>query len=201
MMRRGGPGDVVSPWYCESAVSWTRELPAPHSGASSPPSRVVERQAPPGLPQPRGGQDMDQLIARCAGLDVHKQTIAVCLRLPGPARCREPARRRAPVAPPEPIRELRDLTRYRKSLIEERTREANRLHKVLEDAGVKLASVATKVLGELAKGRLRAKLPALRQALAGRFRGHHAFLVSQLLAHLDYMEEAIDALSARLGEV
>lgn len=244
---------------------------------------------------------MDQLIARCAGLDVHKQTIAVCLRLPGSSgeRTQQVRTHGTPTAellavrdwlaahavthvamestgvywkpvyyvledaftllvvnaahmrnvpgrktdvqdgvwiaqllehgllqgsfvPPEPIRELRDLTRYRKSLIEERTREANRLHKVLEDAGVKLASVATNVLGvsgramlealvagttnpevlaELARGRLRAKLPGLRQALAGRFRGHHAFLVSQLLTHLDYMEEAIDALSARLGEV
>src|SRR3954467_1820004 len=89
--------------------------------------------------------------------------------------------------PPRPIRELRDLTRYRKSLIKERQQEANRLHKVLEDAGIKLACVASDVLGvsgrqmldallsdtrdpdvlaELARGRLRAKLPALRQALA-----------------------------------
>jgi transposase len=85
--------------------------------------------------------------------------------------------------PPPAIRELRDLTRYRKVLIEERTRQANRLHKVLEDAGIKLASVATRVLGvsgramldalvagttdpgvlaDLARGRLRTKLPALR---------------------------------------
>jgi hypothetical protein len=111
-------------------------------------------------------------------------------------------------AEPAPIRELRDLTRYLKVLIQDRTREANRLHKLLEDAGIKLASVATDVLGvsglamldalvrgmtdpevlaELARGKLRAKLPALRQALTGRFRPHHAVLVSQLLAHLDYM--------------
>src|SRR5439155_3248579 len=54
---------------------------------------------------------------------------------------------RASFVPPAPIRELRDLTRYRRALIEERTREANRLHKVLEDAGIKLASVASDVLG------------------------------------------------------
>jgi transposase len=92
--------------------------------------------------------------------------------------------------PPKPIRQLRDLTRYRKALIGERTRMVNRLHKLLEDAGVKLATVATDVMGisgrammraliegqadpealaELAKGKLRAKLPALRKALAGRF--------------------------------
>ena len=54
---------------------------------------------------------------------------------------------RGSFVPPAPIRELRDLTRYRKVLIQDRTREANRLHKLLEDAGIKLASVATDVLG------------------------------------------------------
>jgi transposase len=129
---------------------------------------------------------------------------------------------RGSFVPPAPIRELRDLTRYRKVLIQDRTREANRLHKHLEDAGIKLASVATDVLGvsgramlealvrgttdpevlaELARGKLRAKLPALRQALAGRFRPHHAFLVSQLLAHLDYIDETIATVSERIEEV
>lgn len=124
--------------------------------------------------------------------------------------------------PPPPIRELRDLTRYRKSLIEERSRGAQRLHKVLEDAGIKLSSVATDVLGasgramldalvagthdpevlaELARGRLRAKLPALRQALEGRFRGHHGLLVAQMLAHLDYLDETIETLSAEVDRV
>jgi transposase len=129
---------------------------------------------------------------------------------------------RGSFVPPAPIRELRDLTRYRKVLIQDRTREANRLHKLLEDAGIKLASVATDILGvsgramlealvrgttdpevlaELARGKLRAKLPALRQALRGQFRPHHAFLVSQLLAHLDYVDETITTLSERIGEV
>ena len=124
--------------------------------------------------------------------------------------------------PPAPIRELRELTRRRKNLIQERTREANRLHKVLEDAGVKLSSVASDILGasgramldalvlgttnpevlaELARGKLRQKLPALRQALTGRFRRHHAFLVSQLLAHLDYLDEAIENVSQQIAEV
>jgi transposase len=127
---------------------------------------------------------------------------------------------RGSFVPPVPLRELRDLTRYRKALIQERTREANRLHKVLEDAGIKLASVATDVLGvsgramlkalvagttdpnvlaDLARGALREKLPALRQALAGRFRAHHAFLVSQQLAHLDYLDEVVDTVSVRRG--
>jgi transposase len=128
---------------------------------------------------------------------------------------------RGSFVPPVPIRELRDFTRYRKALIQERTREANRLHKVLEDAGIKLASVATDVLGvsgramlqalvagttdpnalaDLARGALRKKLPALRQALAGRFRAHHAFLASQQLAHLDYLDEVVDAVSAQIAE-
>src|SRR5262245_29645165 len=97
---------------------------------------------------------------------------------------------RGSFVPPAPIRELRDLTRYRKALIHDRTRVANRLHKALEDAGMKLASVASDILGvsgramlaalvqgttdpavlaDLARGRLRGKLPALRQALASRF--------------------------------
>jgi transposase len=128
---------------------------------------------------------------------------------------------RASFVPPRPIRELRDLTRYRKTLIGDRAAEANRLHKVLEDAGVKLSSVASNVLGvsgrlmlealcqgsndpvalaELARGRLRSKLPALRRALESRFRDHHAFLVAQILDHLDYLDEAIAACSARIEE-
>lgn len=126
---------------------------------------------------------------------------------------------RGSFVPPPAIRELRDLTRYRKALLQDRTREANRLHKLLEDAGLKLATVATDVLGasgramltalvagttdpavlaDLARGRLRAKLPALRQALTGRFRGHHAFLLTQLLAHLDYLDEVIATLSQEI---
>lgn len=123
--------------------------------------------------------------------------------------------------PPQPIRDLRDLTRRRKTLTQERQREANRLHKVLEDAGIKLGSVASDVLGasgkamlgalvggtrdpqllaDLAKGQLRAKLAALEKALTGRFRDHHAFMVSDILAHLDYLEERIAAFSARIEE-
>jgi transposase len=123
--------------------------------------------------------------------------------------------------PPAPIRDLRDLTRARKALSQDRTRAANRLHKVLEDAGLKLASVANDVLGvsgramlealvrgttdprvlaDLARGKLRAKLPALRQALTGRFRAHHAFLVSQLLAQLDFLEESIEQVSGQIGQ-
>src|SRR5919106_393738 len=249
----------------------------------------------------RGGAAMEQVLERCAGLDVHKKTVAVCVRVPGVHGDRAqhvrtfgtttadlltlqdwlaahgvthvamestgvywrpvfyvledaftcilanaaqiaqvPGRKtdikdcawiaqllehgliRGSIVPPVPIRELRDLTRYRAALIGEHTRETNRLQKVLEDAGIKLASVASDVLGvsgramldaltqgtrdpdvlaDLARGALRRKLPALRQALAGRFRPHHAFLVSQVLAHLDYLDEVIEALSTRLDEV
>jgi len=128
------------------------------------------------------------------------------------AQCLECGLLRASFIPPPPIRELRDLTRYRKALIEDRTREANRLHKVLQDAGLRLSNVATDILGvsgramlaalvqgttdptilaDLARGKLRRKLPALRAALTGHFRPHHALLVGHLLAHLDYLDELI----------
>jgi transposase len=124
--------------------------------------------------------------------------------------------------PPRPFRELRDLTRYRKALIRARTSEVNRLHKVLEDAGVKLATVASDVMGvsgremmraliggvadpqvlaELARARLRAKLPELRKALTARFRDHHAFLLARMLAHVEALEADIDVLSTRIAEL
>jgi transposase len=124
--------------------------------------------------------------------------------------------------PPRPFRELRDLTRYRKALIRARTSEVNRLHKVLEDAGVKLATVASDVMGvsgremmcalikgvadpqvlaELARARLRTKIPELRKALTARFREHHAFLLARMLAHVEALEADIDVLSARIVEL
>ncbi len=128
---------------------------------------------------------------------------------------------RASFVPPKPIRALRDLTRYRKSLIQERQREANRLHKVLQDAGIKLTSVVSDVLGvssrqmleallsgsrdpevlaALAKGQLRKKIPELQRALAGDFQAHHALIVSQILAHLDYLDERIATLSQEVEQ-
>jgi transposase len=123
--------------------------------------------------------------------------------------------------PPPPIRELRDLTRYRLQQVRERAREVNRLCKVLEDSNLKLTSVVTDVMGvsgramltalvagttdpavlaELARGRLRKKLPALQRALAGRFRRHHAFLVEHILAKIDYLDESIEQLNAEIDE-
>ena len=123
--------------------------------------------------------------------------------------------------PSKPIRSLRNLTRYRKAQIQERQREANRLHKILEDTGIKLDCVATDILGasgramldalvagttdpevlaELAKGKLRAKIPALKDALVGRFDRQHALIVSAILAHLDFLDEQIQLLSDEIEE-
>jgi len=244
---------------------------------------------------------MERLFERCAGLDIHKDTVVACVRVPGQegGRYQEartfgttteqllvlldwlrswgvtlvgmestgiywrpvyylledhmecwllnaqhlrnvPGRKtdvkdaewicqlvehglvRASFVPPREIRELRDLVRYRKAQIEERTREVQRLEKTLQDAGIKLSSVASRVLGvsgrlmldamisgthnpevlaELAKGKLRNKLPALREALQGRFTGHHALIVSRQLAHIDFLDEAIAELSQQVDEV
>ncbi len=126
---------------------------------------------------------------------------------------------KASFVPPPEIRELRDLTRYRGQQARDRTQEANRLYKVLEDAGVKLTSVVSDVMGasgramlaalvkgttdvtvlaDLAQGKLRKKLPELRRALEGRFRPHHAFLIEQILAKIDFLDETIQRLTAEL---
>lgn len=245
---------------------------------------------------------VDVVVARCAGLDVHKDTVVACVRTPGPrgrrvsevrtfgtmtvellalrdwlvahevsrvgmestgeywkpvyyvleeaveqpwllnaAHLRNVPGRKTDVAdavwiaqlvehglvrpsfvPPPPIRELRQLTRYRTTQIEERAREAQRLDKNLQDAGLKLSSVASDILGrsgrdmldalvagtrdadvlaDLARGRLRAKIPALTQALTGRFGPTHAVVIGEILAHLDYLDEAIGRVSAQIDEV
>jgi transposase len=244
---------------------------------------------------------MDQIVDRCAGLDVHKDTVVATVRVPGEQGQRHeelhtfgttthellalrdwlkswevslvgmeatgvywkpvyyvledevecwllnarhmhnvPGRKtdvadsawiaqliehglvRPSFVPPRPIRDLRDLTRYRKVQIEERGREAQRLDRVLQDAGLKLSSVATDILGvsgraildalvsgtrdadvlaDLARGRLRAKLPQLQEALQGRFRPHHALIVGEILAKLDYLDEMIGRLSEEIGRL
>jgi transposase len=243
---------------------------------------------------------METMVERCAGLDVHKDTVVACVRTPGPKGQREvelrefgtmtrdllelrewlvekkvtlvgmeatgvywkpiyyvledalecwllnarhlrnvPGRKtdmqdaawiaqlvehglvKPSFVPPKPIRELRNLARYRKAQIEERTRESQRLDKILQDAGIKLSSVASDIRGvsgktiltalvagetdgqrlaELAKGQLRKKLPALEAALQGRFSRHHALIVSEILAKLDYLDELIDRLSDEVGD-
>jgi transposase len=121
--------------------------------------------------------------------------------------------------PPPPIRELRDLTRYRLQQVRDRAQEVNRLCKVLEDAGLKLTTVITDVMGvsgramlralvagttdpgvlaDLARGKLRQKLPALQRALQGRFRAHHAFLLQQILTKIDFLDETVERVTAEI---
>ena len=127
----------------------------------------------------------------------------------------------ASFVPPAEVRELRDLTRYRATLVEEGARVVNRIEKVLEDANLKLASVMTDILGvsgrailasivreeedperlaEMARCRLRAKLPALREALRGRVTEHHRFLLRRLLEHVRFVESEIAKLEERIAE-
>ncbi len=128
---------------------------------------------------------------------------------------------RASFVPDLPQRELRELTRYRTTLIRERAAERNRIQKTLEGAGIKLGSVASDVLGssgrlmlealvegttdaatmaDLAKGSLRTKLPQLERALTGKVGAHQRFLIAHQLAHLDGLDELIDQLSQEIAE-
>lgn len=246
---------------------------------------------------------MDVIVARCAGLDVHKNTVVACVRTPGPgggrvstvrrfrtftASLRElrdwlvaqgvtqvvmeatgvywkpvwhvlepvpglelllanahavknlPGRKtdvadsqwlaqlcecgliRASFVPPPVIAQLRDLTRYRKKLIEERSRETQRIQKLLEDAGIKLDSVVSDILGVsarqmlealiagvrdvealagLARTRLRSKIPQLRLALEGRFDAHHALMLRMHLEHIDQLSASIVRLDEETDRV
>jgi transposase len=129
---------------------------------------------------------------------------------------------RGSFVPPPAIRELRDLTRYRKRLIQAHTAECQRIHKTLEDASIRLGSVAADVLGvsgramlrallagerdpkvlaELARGRLRNKLPELREALRGRFGAHHALLLRLALDHVEQLERSIAELDMAVDQV
>lgn len=243
---------------------------------------------------------MDAIVERCAGLDVHKDTVVATVRVPGTGRRRRqetatfgttareivrlgdwlagfevtlvameatgvywkpvfygledrftcwlcnafhlrnvPGRKtdvadsvwicqlvehglvRPSFVPPPPIRQLRNLTRARKAQANERGRTVQRLDKILQDAGIKLNSVASTtlsasaramlealisgqrdpvVLAELAKGRMRAKIPALREALDGRFDAHHAAIVAQLLGHIDALDAGLATLDARITD-
>jgi transposase len=246
---------------------------------------------------------VDVIVARCAGLDVHKNTVMACVRTPSPdggrvsrvrrfrtftASLRElrdwlvaegvtqvameatgvywkpvwhvleavpglelllanahavknlPGRKtdvadsewlaqlcecgliRASFVPPPVIAQLRDLTRYRKKLIEERARETQRVQKLLEDAGVKLDSVVSDILGisarqmlealiagvrdvealaGLARTRMRPKIPQLRLALEGRFGAHHALMLRMHLDHIDQLSVAIERLDVEVDRV
>jgi transposase len=123
--------------------------------------------------------------------------------------------------PPAPIRELRELTRHRKALVYQRTQEVNRLEKLLEGANIKLAAVATSLLGksardmlqallggeedpvalaELARGRMRAKTPQLRQALQGNVHPFQKVILRQILAHIEFLEASMAQLEAEIDQ-
>lgn len=123
---------------------------------------------------------------------------------------------------PQPIRRLRDLTRYRRSLVRDRTREKQRMEKLLEDAQIKLSSVindifgvsgrkmlqamiegehSSNVLAELALGSMRNKIPLLKEALRGHFDDHHAFLCAKMLGRIDALSGDIAEVTARIEEL
>jgi transposase len=129
---------------------------------------------------------------------------------------------RGSCVPPATIRELRDLTRARSLMTRERGREIQRLEKLLEDAGIKLSSVASDITGvsgrlmlqalidgqrdpdvlaDLAKRRLRVKIPELTEALTGRFTEHHAFLARMHLEVVDQRTRQIEELNTRIEVV
>ena len=154
--------------------------------------------------------------AHAKGLPGRKTDVADCAWL---AQLGECGLLKASFVPPEPVRHLRDLTRYRSTLTVERSREAQRLEKELEDAGIKISSVASNILGlsgramlaalidgeddaqvmaEMARGRMRPKIPALVQALTGNFGEHHSFLCRLHLTRIDELSATIEELSARI---
>ena len=123
--------------------------------------------------------------------------------------------------PPKPQRALRELTRYRTRLVQERARVVNRVQKLLEGANIKLSSVATDIMGvsaramlaeivagetdaeqmaDLARGRMRSKIPKLEKALTGLVQPHHRFVLAQQLDHIDFLDEKVETLSIRIGQ-
>lgn len=128
---------------------------------------------------------------------------------------------RASFIPPKPQRVLRELTRYRTTLVRERARLVNRVEKLLESTNIKLSSVVTDVMGvsakamlteltggatdpqalaELAKGRLRKKAKELAAALTGRVDDHHRFILAQQLGHIDFLDEQIETMNQQISQ-
>ena len=126
----------------------------------------------------------------------------------------------ASFVPPKPQRALRTLTRYRTTLVQERARVVNRVQKLLEEANIKLASVATNIQGvsarailaelaagqtdakhlaNLARGKMRSKIPALEKALTGLVQPHHRFLLTRQLAHIDFLDEQVEELNTEIA--
>jgi transposase len=123
--------------------------------------------------------------------------------------------------PPKPQRALRELTRYRTRLVQERARVVNRVQKLLEGANIKLSSVASDVMGvsaramlaeivagqtdaelmaDLARGRMRSKIPELEKALTGIVQPHHRFVLAQQLDHIDFLDEKVETFSLRIEQ-
>jgi len=123
--------------------------------------------------------------------------------------------------PPQPIRRLRDLTRYRSALVAQASAEKNRVEKLLEDAQIKLSVVASDIFGvsgrdmmaaliagqrdptvlaELARARMRTKIPVLQEAFVGHFEDHHAFLLAQMLERIDATQAAVAKVEERIEE-
>jgi transposase len=128
---------------------------------------------------------------------------------------------RSSFVPPAFQRELRELTRYRTSVVEERSRTINRLQKILEDTNLKLSAVATDLMGlsareilaallagetnptvlaELARGKMRAKRDLLVQARPWQFKPHHRLLIGEQVAHIDALDEEIERLSTDIAQ-
>lgn len=128
---------------------------------------------------------------------------------------------KASFIPPAPQRELRDLTRYRSSLVADRAQLINRMHKLLEDANIKLTSVATditgvsgrnilaalaegeedpEVLADFARARMRRKIPELKEALVGKVKPHHRFMLEKLLGELVFYDQEIDAFNQEISQ-
>jgi transposase len=201
---------------------------------------------------------VDVIVARCAGLDVHKNTVMACVRAPGPDGGRISTVRRFGTFT-DALRQLRawlvaeGVTQVAmeatgvywkpvwhvleavpefelllanahavKNMIEERSRETQRIQKLLEDAGIKLDSVVSDILGvsarqmlealiagvrdvealaELAQTRMRPKIPQLRRALEGRFGAHHALMLQMHLDHVDQLSAAITRLDVEVDRV
>lgn len=124
--------------------------------------------------------------------------------------------------PPRPMRNLRDMTRHRAQLTSEKTREVNRIHKILEDANIKLAVAASDIMGksgrdmiqaliagneqpeqmaELARGRMKNNIPELREALFGRVTAHHRYMLKTHFDHVLYLETVIEKLTERIEQL
>src|SRR6266545_2311611 len=170
---------------------------------------------------------VDVLVERCAGLDVHRDSVVATVRVPGKRRGTRRGETRTFATTIAGLERMADwlvgeheVTRLRTAITQERTRAIQRLEKVMQDAGIKLTSVASQAysksarailsallagvsdpveLAALAKGRLRSKTDRLVEALANRFRiTHHGVMVRRLLAHIDSLDDQLAALDEKV---